>query len=271
MMRTLRDLLLFFQRDLRIASTYRSPFILEAIEALFGVALFYYVARFVDSPELRQALPQGNTYFAYSLVGFIFFDYLNAALDSFDRSLLEARDTGTLEPLLVTQVSLPVILAGSAVYPFAATTLRIVVYLGWGAALFHFPLGRANWVGVIVVLLATLLAFSGLGVLSAAYLLLFKRGNPAKWFLLGISSVVGGMLFPVSILPEWLQFIARINPITYALEAMRAVLLGGASLFAIGRPLLVLLVFGAILLPASMVCFAWTLRRTKTTGTLTHS
>jgi len=99
MMRTLRDLLSFFQRDLRIASTYRSPFILEVIEALFGVAMFYYVARFVDSPELRQALPQGNTYFAYSLVGFVFFDYLNAALDSFDRSLLEARDTGTLEPL----------------------------------------------------------------------------------------------------------------------------------------------------------------------------
>jgi ABC-2 type transport system permease protein len=79
------------------------------------------------------------------------------------------------------------------------------------------------------------------------------------------------MLFPVSILPDWLQFIASINPITYALEAMRAVLLDGASLSAISRPLLVLLVFAAILLPASMASFAWALRRTKTTGTLTHS
>ena len=51
----LRDLLLFFERDLRIAATYRSPFILEAIEALFGAATFYYVARFVDSPALREA------------------------------------------------------------------------------------------------------------------------------------------------------------------------------------------------------------------------
>ena len=271
MMPALRDLFLFFQRDLRIASTYRSPFVLEAVEALFGATMFYYVAVFVDSPELRQALPHGNSYFAYSLVGFVFFDYLNAALDSFDRSLEEARNTGTLEPLLVTQVSLPVILVGSAVYPFAATTLRIAVYLGWSAALFHFPLGAANWIGVIAVLLATLLAFSGLGIFSAAHLLLFKRGNPAKWFLLGISSVVGGMLFPVSILPGWLQFIAKLNPITYALDAMRGVLLDGASLLAIGRPLLVLLLFGAILLPASMVAFAWALRRTKTTGTLTHS
>src|ERR1700757_2989747 len=139
MIRTLRDLLLFFQRDLRIASTYRSPFVLELIEALFGAALFYYVARFVDSPELRQALPHGSSYFAYSLIGFVFFDYLNAALDSFDRSLREARDSGTLEPLLVTQVSLPVVLVGSAIYPFTVTTLRIAVYLGWGAILFGFP------------------------------------------------------------------------------------------------------------------------------------
>src|ERR1700738_4127797 len=112
----LRNAWLFFQRDLRIASTYRSPFILETAQALFGAALFYYVAQFVNSPELRHALPQGTSYFAYSLVGFVFFEYLSAALDSIDRSLEEARDTGTLEPLLVTQVPLPVALIGSAVF-----------------------------------------------------------------------------------------------------------------------------------------------------------
>ena len=271
MMQFLRDLLLFFRRDLRIASTYRSPFILEAIEALFGSTTFYYVARFVDSPALRESLPQGNSYFAYSLVGFVFFDYLNAALNTFDRSLVEARDSGTLEPLLVTQVSLPVILAGSAFYPFAATTLRIAVYLGWAAALFDFPLRAANWAAVVAVLIATLLAFSGLGVLSAAYLLLFKRGNPAKWFILGVSSIAGGMLFPVSILPPWLQIVARLNPVTYALDAMRGALLEGASVLSIGSSLLLLLVFGAALLPTSMVVFSWVLRRTKVTGTLTHS
>ena len=270
MMRGLRDLLLFFKRDLRIASTYRSPFVLEIVEALFGAAMFYYVARFVDSPELKHSLPHGTTYFAYSLVGFAFFDYLHAALDSFDRSLEEARDTGTLEPLLVTQVPLPVIIAGSAVYPFLATTLRIAVYLGWGALLFGFPLQSANWLTVIVVLLATLLAFSGMGILSSAYLLLFKRGNPAKWFLLSVSGVAGGMLFPVSILPDWLQFVAHMNPVTYALDAMRSALLDGANVLQIAHPLSILLLFAVILLPLSIGTFSWALRRTKTTGTLSH-
>jgi ABC-2 type transport system permease protein len=271
MIRTNRDLLHFFKRDMRIAATYRSPLILEVIQALISAAMFYYVARFVDSPGLRQALPLGSSYFAYSLVGFVFFDYLHEALDTFDRTLQESRDGGTLEPLLVTQVSLPVILVGSALYPLAATTLRIAVYLGWGAALFGFPLRVANCFSVVLVLLVTLLSFSGMGILSAAYLLLFKRGNPAKWFLLGISSVAGGMLFPVSILPDWLQLIARLNPVTCALDAMRAALLDGSSVFRLARPLGILLLLAAVLLPASTVVFSWALRRTKTTGTLTHS
>jgi len=271
MSRILRDVWLFFWRDLSIARTYRTVFVLEAIEALFGAAMFYYVARFVDTPGLQSALPQGGSYFAFSLVGFVFLDYLNAALDTFDRSLEEARDSGTLEHLLVTQTSLPVFVAGSAIYPFVATTLRIVVYVAWAAVLFHFPLRNANWPSVFAVLLVTLLAFSGLGILSASYLLIFKRGNPAKWFFLGISSVAGGMLFPVSILPDWLQLAARFNPVTYALEAMRAAMLGGASVTALWRPIAILILFAVVLLPVSMITFAWALRRTKITGTLTHS
>src|SRR5207249_10844865 len=125
------------------------------------------------------------------------------------------------------------------------------------ATLFGFPLRAANWLAVFAVLLATLLAFSGLGILSAGYLLLFKRGKPAKWFFLGVSSVAGGLLFPVGIFPGWLQLVARLNPVTYALDAMRASLLGGAGVAALLRPLPVLLLFAAVLPPPSISVFAW--------------
>jgi ABC-2 type transport system permease protein len=191
-------------------------------------------------------------------------------VNSFDHSLEEARDTGTLEPLLVTQASLPVMLLGSVLYPFTLTTLRVAVYLGWGAVLFGFPLRGANWISVLMVLLATVLSFSGLGLFSSAYLLLFKRGNPTKWLFLGISSIVGGMLFPISILPQWLQILAHLNPVTYALDAMRAALLEGASVRTIAQPLLILLLFAVLLLPTSTLAFSWALQRTKINGTLSH-
>ena len=108
---TFEKLWAFFCRDLAIARGYRSAFILEACEALFGVATFYYLSRFVESPQLSSALPQGGSYFAFALIGFAFFDYLSVAFNAFDSSLEEARQNRTLEALLVTQTSLPVMLA----------------------------------------------------------------------------------------------------------------------------------------------------------------
>jgi ABC-2 type transport system permease protein len=265
-----REMWLYFWRDLQIAKTYRSPFIFDVIQALIGATMFFYAARFVDSPELRSALPQAGGYFAFALVGFIFFDYLSVSMDTFDQSLIEARDSGTLEHLLVTQTSLPLMLAGSSIYPFLITTIRIAIYILWGAFLFHFPLGSANWLSVLVVVATSLLAFSGLGILSASYLLLFKRGNPAKWLLIGLWGIAGGMLFPVTILPDWLQIIAALNPMAHALNAMRAALLGGAGISQLLRPIEILLAFAVVLLPLSISVFSWTLNRTKATGTLAH-
>ena len=267
---TLRKMALLFRRDFSVARSYRTAFVLEALEALFAVASFYFLARFIESPQLERSLPQGAGYFPFALVGLAFFDYLGVALHTFDESLRDARQNGTLENLLVTQTSLPVLLAGSSLYPFVLLSLRTMIYLGWGALLFGFPLRDANWPGAILILAASVLAFSGLGILSASYMLLFKRGNPVNWAVVGISSVVSGMLYPVSVLPNWLQVISRFIPVTYSLQGMRAAILGHASLAQLWPAFAGLLVFAAVLLPISFAVFSWALRRTKITGTLTH-
>jgi ABC-2 type transport system permease protein len=267
---TLRKVAAFFWRDFAIARGYRGALLLETIEALFGVATFYYLSRFVQSPELSSELPAGTNYFAFALIGFAFFDYLSVSLSAFDASLEEARQNRTLEALLVTQTPLPVILAGSALYPFAALALRTCVYLAWGALLFGFTPRSANWPGALAILLASILAFAGLGILSAGYSILFKRGNPAKWIVLGVSGLLGGMMYPVSVLPLPLQMLARLIPVTYSLEGMRAALLAGAGWRELFPSIGALLIFAAILIPLSFIIFAWALRRTKITGTLTH-
>jgi ABC-2 type transport system permease protein len=77
-------------------------------------------------------------------------------------------------------------------------------------------------------------------------------------------------MYPVSVLPEPLRILARLIPITYALEGMRAALLAHASWSQLGPSIAALLIFAAILIPLSFLVFAWALRRTKITGTLTH-
>ena len=115
-----------------------------------------------------------------------------------------------------------------------------------------------------------LLAFAGLGILSASYQILFKRGNPAKWVVLGVSSLVSGMMYPISVLPRPLQLLARMIPVTYSLDGMRAALLAGVRWGQLLPSLAALLGFAGVLIPLSFAVFGWALRRTKITGTLTH-
>jgi ABC-2 type transport system permease protein len=124
--------------------------------------------------------------------------------------------------------------------------------------------GRRNYSHV------SILAFAGLGVISTSYLLLFKRGNPARWLIVGASSLLGGIMYPVSVLPGPLQWLARLIPVTYSLEGMRQALLEGAGFAELWPSVRALLLFSLVLLPLSSVTFGWALRQTKITGTLTQ-
>jgi ABC-2 type transport system permease protein len=78
------------------------------------------------------------------------------------------------------------------------------------------------------------------------------------------------MMYPISVLPGPLQMLARLIPVTYSLEGMRAALLSGAGWKELFPSIFALLVFAAVLIPLSFAVFAWALQRTKITGTLTH-
>ncbi len=270
LLRGLRKVLACFQRDLTIARSYRGAFVYELMEALFAVATYYYLSRFVQSDELSHVLPSGADYFAFALVGVAFYDYMTVSFDLFEESLQQARQNGTLEALLVTETSLGTQLVGACIYPFALLAMRTVVYIVWGVLFFGFPVAQANWLGALVVLVVSIASFAALGVLSAANLLLFKRGTPVRWVFLGVAGLVSGIIYPISVLPDWLQRVARFIPVTWSLEAMRGALLDGASFASLWPEIQALLLFAAVLLPLSAAVFAWALRRTKITGTLTH-
>ena len=77
-------------------------------------------------------------------------------------------------------------------------------------------------------------------------------------------------MYPISILPRPLQILARLIPVSYSLEGMRAALLGGSGLRELAPSIGALLLFAVVLIPASFGFFSWAVRRTKITGTLTH-
>jgi ABC-2 type transport system permease protein len=70
------------------------------------------------------------------------------------------------------------------------------------------------------------------------------------------------------VLPESLQLVSRILPITYSLQAMRKALLIGAGIGEVSSELLVLTVFALVLVPLGLLVFGGALRKARRDGTV---
>lgn len=265
-----RKLWAFVRRDFHTEASYRLSFVMQLVQVAFLALLAYFMAQFLRQKGLEAVTPFAQDYFSFVILGMAFYDYQSTAHNTFAHSLLEGQMTGTLETLLVSQTSLETVVLGSSLYGFVSTTLRLVGYLLFGVLLFGMPLAGANWGAALVLLVLSVAAFSAFGVISACFVLLFKRGDPLSWVLLGASGVLGGVLYPVSALPSWLEKLAQLLPLTHSLEGVRRALLAGEGLGELRREAFFLLLFAGVGLPLALVAFRWSVRRAKMTGTLSQ-
>jgi ABC-2 type transport system permease protein len=170
----------------------------------------------------------------------------------------------------VTPVPVPVLLFGSSLYTLLFQAFRTVLHLGVAAAFFGMAFGRVNVAGVLIVGLLTVVCFLSVGVLSASFTLVYKTGNPFGWILGTVSGLLGGVVFPVALLPPWIRWTSSLLPITYALDGMRKSLLASVPFAGILPDAAALAAFDVLLLPLSLLAFRLAVRKAKRDGSLSH-
>ncbi len=267
--RLLAKLLAFLRRDLREALTYKFTFVYSLVGIFFSTATFYFVAKLIPGAAPSLA-PFGGDYFSFAVVGVAFASLLGVFQEGLPGVIRNAQTSGTLEALLVTQTSAPTVLLGSSLYSLAFQSLRTVLHLVLALAVFGLKLGHVNWLGVLVVFFLTAVCFLSLGILSASFILVFKMGNPLSWIFGSVSGLLGGMVFPVAVLPAWIRWASFLLPVTYSLNGMRRSLLASVGFSAILPDIAALAAFNVVLLPLSLAAFRAAIRKAKKDGTLTH-
>ncbi len=154
------------------------------------------------------------------------------------------RRIGALERLLLAPLHLPALLAsklaGGIVFGLATTAVILVVALAiFGAA-------GINWLLLVVALLLSSAAFSALGVIiSVSVTEVFEAQTLANVFRFPMV-FLGGVFVPLETLPPALRIVARVLPLTYAVEALRAAI-SGAGLTAAAMELIILAGFATAL------------------------
>lgn len=263
----IRLLFAFLKRDFQIAASYRASFFFMLVGGLVTLTTFYFLAQTIgDAPVLRG---HGGDYFSFALIGVAVASSLRALQTSFAQRLREAQTDGSLEVLLSAPLSTFRVITLLAAYPIVQALLRAVALIVAGTLFFGASL-KLNVGAFALVLLLGLCAFGALGLLSAAFVLTFKRGDPFSYVIDVATYLLSGVVYPVQVLPPALRVVSKFLPATWALEGLRATGLRGASLGEVKDVLLILVLFSAALWPLAGIALAWARRHAERTGTLAH-
>ena len=215
--------------------------------------------------DLRQAQ-------LYLLVGALLWAYLSIVFIEITFSVTWERWEGTIEYTFMAPVRRLTHLLGICAFALLYGLARTLVVLAIAMLLFHLDLSHANLLTSVTVMAASTFPLVGLGILASVLPLLSpERGEQMTVAVQGVLLLASGVYYPVSVLPAPVQALARINPLTYTLDGMRAGLIHGRALAEVASDLLTLLLMGLVLVPLGLAAFGWAERRAKRLGLLKRS
>jgi ABC-2 type transport system permease protein len=178
----------------------------------------------------------GDPMYTYIYLGNAFYIYVGAVMAGVSYSVLDDREHyRTLKYLYIAPISVPVYLVGRAVAKFVIGTIAVLITLLAGVFLFSVPidLTMINWPLLSVAMVLGLTALTLMGITLGLWTLTIRT---EPWFVgdavAAALYLFSGAIFPISILPAWLQPIGFALPVTYWLELVRRAMLGpGAAAF----------------------------------------
>jgi ABC-2 type transport system permease protein len=190
------------------------------------------------------------------LIGAVIWSYLGILFEILTQTVGWERWEGTIEYTFMAPLSRAVHLLGMGAFAVVYGLLRTALLFGAIAAFFDVQLDRADFWSAFVVLAVASISFLGVGVMTAVFPLISpEKGTQLGFIAQGMLLVVSGVYYSVSVLPGWMQAIAKISPATYALRGIRDAILNGAGVGALWGDIWPLLVIGVVSIPLGFAVF----------------
>src|ERR1700749_3943568 len=203
------------------------------------------------------------------LIGAVIWAYLGIIFEILTETVAWERWEGTIEYTFMAPLSRPVHLIGMGLFAIGYGVVRAILLFGVVAAFFSLHLPHADYGAALVILIVASISFIGIGMMTAVLPLISpEKGTQLGFVAQGLLLVVSGVYYPVSVMPQWLQWLAADSPATYALRGPRAASPDGEGLASLWKDVWPLLVLGAVSIPLGLAIFRAGERYAKRHGKL---
>jgi ABC-2 type transport system permease protein len=252
------------RRDLRMFLSYRLRTVTIVLGAFFSLTLFYYISRLVSVNQFETP----DDYYAFAVVGLVILQVINSTLHTPSTTLRQELVAGTFERIMLSPFGPVGGVISMLVFPFLLTVVLGGVMLSFAAIVFGVPLELDTLpLGIPVAALAAL-AFAPFGLLLLAVVLVMKQAAGGATWLIALISLVAGLYFPVSLLPDWIEWASDVQPFTPAVDLMRNLLVGTPLEDPAWVNLLRLVGFAAVLMPLGAWLAGLAVRAAQRRGTI---
>lgn len=211
----------------QIGSNWTDPF-LFAVYSIFRPVAQGLILVFMYLVISRDAL--SSPMFAHVYLGNAFFAFVGQVMMGVSWCILEDREFfRTFRYIYILPGRLPWYITGRAAAGAAIGALSVVILLVFGRLFLGLPVHPAqiNWPYFLPVLLLGVVACGAMGMaLAGVYLISARHGGAYSEAVAGLFYVLAGVVYPIDILPGWVQPLSRALPLTWWMEGLRRACLG---------------------------------------------
>lgn len=263
----MRAILAMTSATWKAASSYRVSMVLSVLGLVTAVVPLYFVADALQDTMSGTIQGEGAQYFAFVLAGMLAMTIVTQAVSSMPSSVGSAATSGTLDTLVLTPTPLPVLFAALSAYGFIWTAIRSAFFFA-GGVLLGAPIVWGHLPAGIVILILLAAAYVPFGLLMTAGQIAFRTSGPLLPAVLLASTLLGGVYYPVHVIPSWLQVLSWFVPLSYGLRAFRRLVLEGAPLVSVAGDVAALIGFTVVLGAVGIAAVVLALRYARRAGTL---
>lgn len=219
-----------------------------------------------SSIPFKELTGSGN-YLAFLLLGSIISTYVFSGLWGVGNSLREETYWGTLEYLILSPTNPLVILIGKTLTEFVYATITVIVQALVIVLILGVKVTLAKILPIILIILLLLIGFYGFAIAFAGFTLLLKEVEGWIRTLEWIFYLFSPIRYPVEINPIT-KFIASFIPLTYALVAIRAIILLNKNIYSLSQILLILGIIDIVLIVLAIFLFKFLEKKTRELGSI---
>jgi ABC-2 type transport system permease protein len=252
------------KRDFALFASYRMRFVTTFVTSAVSLTLFFYISRLVRSSKIGSP----DEYYAFVVVGIVILGVLTSTLHTPVTTLRQELVAGTFERMVLSPFGAVRCILSLMVFPLLLALATGVISVAYAAVVFGLSVHWSTAAASIPIAMLGAIAFAPFGLLMAAAVVVFKQTNAGATFVVTGITLVAGVYFPVTLLPDWISWAADVQPFTPAVDLLRHFLVDSPLRDSAWLSLVKLVAFPAVMLPLSLWVLDAAVRHSRRAGTV---